>query len=102
MWTFLENSLYFRHTKALPVICVVFLRSQRSFLSSSVEKETPPVLKSAFLSTGGELTVFIVFPPTFLFDLDVLVVVIPYGLALGIFGVVLPPLLFFNWHAACG
>lgn len=64
------------------------------FLSSSVEKATPPILKSALLSSGGLITVFIILPPTFLFDLDVLVGVIPYGLALGIFGVVLPPLLF--------
>ncbi|MGG4096156.1 EamA family transporter [Paenibacillus lautus] len=64
------------------------------FLSGSVEKETPPILKSALLSTGGALTVFIVFPPTFLFDLDILMGIIPYGLALGIFGGVLPPLLY--------
>ena len=64
------------------------------FLSGLVEKETPPILKSALLSTGGVLTVFIVFPPTFLFDLDVFVGIIPYGLALGIFGGVLPPLLY--------
>lgn len=64
------------------------------FLSGSVEKETPPILKSALLSTGGALIVFIVFPPTFLFDLDVLMGIIPYGLALGIFGGVLPPLLY--------
>ncbi|MCA1291944.1 DMT family transporter [Paenibacillus sp. alder61] len=64
------------------------------FLSSSVEKEAPPILKSALLSTGGVITVFLVFPPTFLFDMDVLVGVFPYGLALGVFGVVLPPLLF--------
>ncbi|WP_163853758.1 EamA family transporter [Paenibacillus elgii] len=64
------------------------------FLSSSVEKAAPPILKSALLSTGGVLTVFIVFPPSFLFDLEVFMGLIPYGLALGIFGVVLPPLLF--------
>ncbi|GMX61671.1 hypothetical protein Elgi_14750 [Paenibacillus elgii] len=64
------------------------------FLSSSVEKAAPPILKSALISTGGVLTVFIVFPPSFLFDLEVFLGLIPYGLALGIFGVVLPPLLF--------
>jgi drug/metabolite transporter (DMT)-like permease len=64
------------------------------FLSSSVGTDTPPILKSALLSTGGVLTVFIVFPPTFLLDLDVVIGVLPYGLALGIFGVILPPLLF--------
>lgn len=64
------------------------------FLSSTVVKESPPLLKSALLSTGGVLTVFAVFPPTFLMDMDVFTGLIPYGLALGIFGVVLPPLLF--------
>lgn len=64
------------------------------FLSSSVGKEIPSILKSALLSTGGALTVFIVFPPTFLLDLDVLTGILPYGLALGIFGSLLPPLLY--------
>ncbi|MCM3782278.1 DMT family transporter [Neobacillus mesonae] len=64
------------------------------FLSGSVGKSTPPILKSALLSTGGLIMVFIVFPPTFLFDIEVISGLIPYGLALGIFGVVLPPLLF--------
>ncbi|MGG4498698.1 EamA family transporter [Brevibacillus reuszeri] len=64
------------------------------FLSSSVEKATPPILKSALIATGGLVTVCTIFPLTFLFDLNVLVGLIPYGLALGIFGVVLPPLLF--------
>ncbi|GED69970.1 hypothetical protein BRE01_36720 [Brevibacillus reuszeri] len=64
------------------------------FLSSSVEKATPPILKSALIATGGLVTVCTILPLTFLFDLNVLVWLIPYGLALGIFGVVLPPLLF--------
>lgn len=64
------------------------------FLSGSVEKKTPAILKSALLSTGGVLTVFIVFPPTFLFDLDVFIGSVPYGLALGLLGGVLPPLLY--------
>ncbi|WP_042161454.1 EamA family transporter [Paenibacillus gorillae] len=64
------------------------------FLSGSIGKEVPPILKSALLSTGGALTVFIVFPPAFLFNLNVFVEIIPYGLALGIFGGVLPPLLY--------
>ncbi|TCM93095.1 threonine/homoserine efflux transporter RhtA [Paenibacillus sp. BK033] len=64
------------------------------FLSSTVERSTPPLLKSALLSTGGLITIFIVFPPTFLFDWDVVTGLLPYGLALGVFGVVLPPLLF--------
>lgn len=64
------------------------------FLSSSVGKDTPPVMKSAFLSTGGLIVVLLVYPPMFLFDLPVLMGVAPYGLLLGLFGVALPPLLF--------
>jgi drug/metabolite transporter (DMT)-like permease len=64
------------------------------FLSGSVGNDTPPLLKSALLSTGGLLVVFLMFPPIFLFDLPVLTGVAPYGLLLGFFGVVLPPLLY--------
>lgn len=63
-------------------------------LSSSVGKDSPPVLKSAFLSTGGLIVVFLIFPPTFLVDLSTLAGVAQYGLLLGFFGVALPPLLF--------
>ncbi|MDQ0171350.1 EamA family transporter [Paenibacillus tundrae] len=64
------------------------------FLSGSVAKETSPILKSALLSTGAVITVFVVFPPTFLFNLDVMAGITPYGLILGVFGVLLPPLLY--------
>ena len=64
------------------------------FLSGSVGKDTPPVLKTAIISTGGMIVVFILLPPMFLFDLPVLMGVAPYGLFLGFFGVLLPPLLF--------
>lgn len=64
------------------------------FLSGSVGKDTPPVLKTALISTGGLTVVFLLMPPIFLFNLPVLMGVAPYGLFLGFFGVVLPPLLF--------
>lgn len=64
------------------------------FFSSSVEKDTPPVLKSALLSTGALIVVCVLFPPTFLFHFSVLKGLAPYGLILGFFGVALPPLLF--------
>jgi drug/metabolite transporter (DMT)-like permease len=63
-------------------------------LSSSVGNDSPPVLKSAFLSTGGLIVVLLIYPPMFLFDLPVLTGVAQYGLLLGLFGVALPPLLF--------
>jgi len=64
------------------------------FLSSSVEKGVAPVLKSALLSTGALIIVFLSFPPKFLFDFSVLKGLTQYGLILGLFGVGLPPLLF--------
>ncbi|MGN7938387.1 DMT family transporter [Virgibacillus sp. 6R] len=64
------------------------------FLSGSVGTNVPPLLKSAVLSTGGLIVVFLVFPPIYLVNLPVLLGVAPYGLLLGFFGVVLPPLLF--------
>jgi drug/metabolite transporter (DMT)-like permease len=64
------------------------------FLSSTVEKDTPPVQKSALFTTGGLITVLILFPPTELLNLPVFMGVAPYGLYLGLLGVALPPLLF--------
>ncbi|MFK9090846.1 EamA family transporter [Bacillus salipaludis] len=64
------------------------------FLSSSVEKETPAVQKSALFATGGLVTVLLLVHPTELFHLPVLIGVAPYGLYLGLLGVALPPLLF--------
>ncbi|MGD6781706.1 EamA family transporter [Sutcliffiella horikoshii] len=63
-------------------------------LSGIVGKETPAIQKSALLSTGGLIITFILFPPMFLVDLPTVIGIAPYGLILGIFGVVLPPLLF--------
>jgi drug/metabolite transporter (DMT)-like permease len=64
------------------------------YISSSVGNELPPVQKSAMLSIGGLITVMVLFPPTFLLDIHVLSGIAPYGIFLGLFGVVLPPVLF--------
>jgi drug/metabolite transporter (DMT)-like permease len=64
------------------------------FLSGSVGKDTPAVQKSAFMATGGLITVLLVVQPTNLSHLPVIMGVAPYGLFLGLFGVALPPLLF--------
>lgn len=64
------------------------------FLSGSVGKNTPALLKSGLLSIGGLFVVFLVFPPVYLVDLPTLIGVAPYGLLLGLFGAVLPPLLY--------
>ncbi|MFE7064017.1 DMT family transporter [Sutcliffiella sp. NPDC057660] len=64
------------------------------FLSSIIGKKVPAIQKSALLSTGGLIVTFILFPPVFLLDITTLTGVLPYGLILGVFGVVFPPLLF--------
>ena len=64
------------------------------FLSSSVGKDTPPVLKSALMSTGALIVVFILFRPVSLFNFSVLKELSTYGFILGLFGVAIPPLLY--------
>ncbi|WP_062046470.1 DMT family transporter [Bacillus sp. JCM 19034] len=67
------------------------------YLSGKVGKGVPAIQKSAWLTTGGLLTVIILFSKTYLiegFPLDTFLAVAPYGLILGLFGVFLPPLLF--------
>lgn len=64
------------------------------FVSSAVGKDVPAIQKSALLSTGGMILVMVLFPPMFMTDYSVAMDIIPYGLFLGFFGVVLPPLLF--------
>lgn len=63
-------------------------------ISGVVGNDTPPILKSALFSTGALILVMILFPPMFLFDLTFILDIAPYGSLLGLFGVVLPPLLF--------
>ncbi|MGG1397387.1 DMT family transporter [Bacillus salipaludis] len=75
-------------------VLAAFMHTTFIFLSGSVERDTPPVLKSSLLTTGALIVVFVLYPPTFLFDFSVLAGVAPYGLFLGLFGVALPPLLF--------
>lgn len=64
------------------------------FLSGIMGKDIPAIQKSALLSTGSLIITFLLFPPVFLVDLPTVIGVVPYGLFLGVFGVVLPPLLF--------
>lgn len=65
------------------------------FVSGRVGIEVQPLMKSLLMSIGALLIVSIVFPPKFLFDGSLFGEgLIHYGLFLGLFGVVLPPLLF--------
>ncbi|WP_223701634.1 EamA family transporter [Sutcliffiella deserti] len=64
------------------------------FLSGIIGKHVPAIQKSALLSTGAMIVTLLLFPPVFLLDIPTLTGIIPYALVLGIFGVVLPPILF--------
>ncbi|KRG14852.1 EamA family transporter [Lederbergia galactosidilytica] len=63
-------------------------------ISGAVGNQLHPIFKSALLSTGALCTVSILFPPIFIVQGEGLLGLAPYGLLLGFFGVMLPPLLF--------
>ncbi|WP_040978468.1 EamA family transporter [Oceanobacillus jeddahense] len=64
------------------------------YVSARVGKEVPPMLKSSLMATGAFLITFIIFPPVFLVEGTFINGLWIWGLLLGFFGVVLPPLLF--------
>ncbi|CAM4438304.1 drug/metabolite transporter (DMT)-like permease [Paenibacillus endophyticus] len=53
-----------------------------------------PAYRSAWMITGGLVLVFIVFPPTFLFNGQLWGDLLLYGFLLGMFGAFIPPVLF--------
>ncbi|MCM3177444.1 EamA family transporter [Cytobacillus horneckiae] len=65
-----------------------------AYISGTVGRELPPIQRSAIFALGGLLITMVIFPPVFLFDLQTVTAIAPYGLFLGLFGVMLPPLLF--------
>lgn len=62
--------------------------------SGKAPQAVPPLLRSAFMSTGAMLAVCLVIPPVFLADAGRVIELLPYGLPLGFLGMTLPPLLF--------
>jgi len=75
-------------------ILSAFSFSSFILLSSIVGRDSPPLYKSALMATGGMVVIYVLFPPVFLLDWSTFRGIAPYGLFLGLFGVVLPPLLF--------
>jgi drug/metabolite transporter (DMT)-like permease len=63
-------------------------------ISSLVEKEVPTIQRSALLSTGAMIVVLIIANPFTWIDTHTLIEIFPYGILLGLFGVVIPPILF--------
>ncbi|WP_138751256.1 EamA family transporter [Paenibacillus sinopodophylli] len=53
-----------------------------------------PATRSAWMITGGMILVFIIFPPTFLFNGQLWGDLLLFGLLLGTFGAFIPPVLF--------
>lgn len=64
------------------------------FTSGLVGKNLPPSLRSALMCTGACLIVCLWQQPTGLLNPTLLLKILPYGIALGLLGVLLPPLLF--------
>lgn len=62
--------------------------------SGKAPQAVPPLLRSAFMTTGAMIAVCLVLPPVFLADTGRVAELLPYGLPLGLLGMTLPPLLF--------
>lgn len=59
-----------------------------------IGRGTPPITKSALMVSGALVMVFFFLPPTFLTSPAHFSAILPYGIPLTLFGVILPPLLF--------
>lgn len=63
-------------------------------VSGKVVPNAHPATRSAWMLTGGVTLVFILFPPTFLFNGLIWGDLLLYGFLLGLFGAFIPPLMF--------
>jgi drug/metabolite transporter (DMT)-like permease len=63
-------------------------------LTGKMGNEYPPLYKSALMITGACILIFILFPPTFLFDGDLQGSLLKWGLIIAVFGTVIPPLFY--------
>lgn len=63
-------------------------------LNGNLGNEYPPLQKSALMITGACILIFLVLPPTFLFNGALGGSLLKWGLILAIFGTVIPPLCF--------
>jgi drug/metabolite transporter (DMT)-like permease len=62
--------------------------------SGRVASNVPSLQRSTIITTGGMITAFIIFPPTFIFDGTIFSSLSWYGLLMGILGPVIPTLLY--------
>lgn len=63
-------------------------------LSGRIGNEYPPLLKSALMISGACMLIFILFPPTFLYNGALNGSLLKWGLIIAFFGTVIPPLFY--------
>lgn len=63
-------------------------------LSGRIGNEYAPLQKSALMITGACILIFIIFPPTFLFNGALNGSLLKWGLIISVFGTVIPPLFY--------
>lgn len=63
-------------------------------LSGRIGNEYPPLQKSALMITGACILIFILFPPSFLFNGALSGTLLKWGLIIAVFGTVIPPLFY--------
>jgi drug/metabolite transporter (DMT)-like permease len=64
------------------------------FFSGKTAPRLNPIYRSAWMSTGGVVLVFVIFPPVYLFNGTLEMSLVWFGLLLGLFGAVIPTLFF--------
>ena len=63
-------------------------------INGKIGNEYPPLKKSALMVTGACIFIFIIFPPTFLFNGALNGTLLKWGLIIAVFGTVIPPLFY--------
>lgn len=63
-------------------------------LNGRIGNDLPPIKKSALMLTGACALIFIIFPPTFLFNGMLTTSLTKWGIILALFGTVIPPLFY--------
>ncbi|WP_099372504.1 DMT family transporter [Sphingobacterium sp. 1.A.5] len=63
-------------------------------VNGRVGNDYPPVQKSALMISGALILIFITLQPFSLFNPEIFLGILPYGLLLSLFGTVIPPLLY--------
>lgn len=64
------------------------------FLSGRVATDIPAINRSMFYITGSVITISLIYPPAFLVNGTLSAGLLSYGILLGLFGAIIPPLFF--------